>query len=189
MNRFNLITKLTIIPLITLIPACTNHHSPQQTVRSDNAQGHSAPTVATIKANQDVIQQLPFDNKQDFIDAKRGLIASMDLLIAQNSSGEAVWDMSRYNFINYQGVDGQAPASVNPSLWRQANLNNIHGLFKVREGIYQLRGFDLANMTLIEGKTGWIVVDPLTAKETSKVAFNFAQQYLGKKPILSLIHI
>ena len=65
---------------------------------------------------------------------------------------------------------GDAPASVNPSLWRQGKLNNIHGLFKVAEGVYQLRGHDLANMTIIQGKTGWIIVDPLSVKETASKA-------------------
>lgn len=197
MQRLSLISSLSlpkaaIISLLALTTACGNNGSSQQiqqggNLQGENAQGHSAPTAATIKANQGVIQQLPFENQQDFVDAKRGLIASMDSLVAKNSSGAAVWDMNNYDFMNYQGMDGQAPASVNPSLWRQANLNNIHGLFKVSEGIYQLRGFDLANMTLIEGKTGWIVVDPLTAKETSKVAFDFAQLHLGNKPITAIL--
>ena len=82
---------------------------------------------------------------------------------------------------------GKAPATVNPSLWRQALLNNQIGLFKVRDGIWQLRGFDLANITLIEGKTGWIVVDTLTARETAAAAMAFARQHLGNKPVSAVI--
>ena len=77
--------------------------------------------------------------------------------------------MAAYNFIK-----GDAPDTVNPSLWRQAKLNNIQGLFEVTPGIYQLRGFDLSNMTLIKGDSGWIVVDTMTSKETAKYAFDFA---------------
>jgi alkyl sulfatase BDS1-like metallo-beta-lactamase superfamily hydrolase len=77
--------------------------------------------------------------------------------------------------------------AVNPSLWRQALLNNQIGLFKVMDGIYQLRGFDLANITLIEGKTGWIVVDTLTAKETATAAMAFARQHLGNKPVSAVV--
>ena len=79
------------------------------------------------------------------------------------NEGKLIWNMPAYDF-----VEGDAPVSVNPSLWRQARLNNIHGLFEVTKGVYQIRGYDLANMSLIEGKTGWIVVDPLTAKETAR---------------------
>jgi alkyl sulfatase BDS1-like metallo-beta-lactamase superfamily hydrolase len=82
---------------------------------------------------------------------------------------------------------GAAPATVNPSLWRQALLNNQTGLFKVAEGIHQLRGFDLANITLIEGKTGWIVVDTLTARETATAAMAFARKHLGDKPVSAVI--
>ena len=172
---------------LTQLSACSENSHDLLLQQSADKQGHSAPTVATLQANQVVIQQLPFDNQQDFEDANRGLIASLDSLVTSNAAGERVWDMDAYDFVQYNGVDGESPASVNPSLWRQASLNNIHGLFKVIDGIYQLRGFDLANMTLIEGEKGWIVVDPLTAKETSKAAFDFAQKHLGEKPITAIL--
>ena len=172
---------------IAQLTACSDNNSDLMIDQNADKQGHTAPTIATIKANQAVIKQLPFSNQQDFEDAQRGLIASLDSLVTSNAQDERIWDMDAYQFMQYRGINGNAPASVNPSLWRQANLNNIHGLFKVSEGIYQLRGFDLANMTLIEGDSGWIVVDPLTAKETSKVAFDFAQKHLGRKPITAIL--
>ena len=198
---------ITAFWVASQLTACGNDHASIANSIDSDTNGHTAPTAATVNSNQQVIQQLPFNNQQDFIDANRGLIASPESLVINNAAGEPVWNMDEYNFINYpinknqeldsknsegqgienQGIEQQAPDSVNPSLWRQASLNNIHGLFKVSEGIYQLRGFDLANMTLIEGKTGWIVVDPLTAKETSKVAFDFAQQHLGNKPITAIL--
>ena len=100
----------------------------------------------------------------------------------KNADGEPVWDQPAYAF-----VDGDAPASVHPSLWRQEKLNNIHGLFKVTDGVYQLRGFDLSNMTLIESDNGWIVVDPLTARETAAEALRFARRHLGAAPVVAMI--
>lgn len=144
--------------------------------------GHTAPTEATIAANQAVLESLDFSDEQDFADAARGLIASEASLRVLSDTGSPVWDLSANAFIA-----GEAPASVNPSLWRQARLNNIHGLFEVTEGIYQLRGYDLSNMTLIEGETGWIVVDPLTARETAAAAFAFARRHLGERPIVAMI--
>ncbi|WP_250656115.1 alkyl/aryl-sulfatase [Alkalimarinus coralli] len=153
-----------------------------------NIQGHTTPTSVTTRANHAVLSQRPFSNRSDFEDASRGLIAQDNDLRTKDSEGNIVWDMSAYNFIDYKGADGGAPDSVNPSLWRQASLNNIHGLFQVSEGIYQLRGYDLANMTIIEGDTGWIIVDPLTAKETADKALKFAQKHLGIKPVKAIIY-
>ncbi len=173
------------LPLLASLVACDNTVEFEQ---GANEQGHTAPSALTIKANQAVIAKRPFSNVADFEDAKRGLIAQDKSLITSKASGEKVWNMPAYDFINYQGETGNAPGSVNPSLWRQAALNNIHGLFKVSDGIYQLRGYDLANMSIIEGDSGWILVDPLTAKETSDKALKFAQKHLGKKPIRAIIY-
>ncbi|MBK7006661.1 MAG: MBL fold metallo-hydrolase [Burkholderiales bacterium] len=98
------------------------------------------------------------------------------------ADGTVLKDFDAYNFL-----DGKAADTVNPSLWRHAQLNANIGLFKVTDGVYQLRGFDIANMTLIEGKTGWIVVDPLTAPETSSAALAFARQHLGDKPVSAVV--
>jgi alkyl sulfatase BDS1-like metallo-beta-lactamase superfamily hydrolase len=144
--------------------------------------GNTAPTAETASNNAEVAASLPLSDQQDFEDARRGLVASDPDLRIAGADGALVWDMPAYAF-----VDGDAPASVNPSLWRQAKLNNIHGLFKVAEGIHQLRGHDLANMTLIDGDTGWIVVDPLTAKETAQRALAFARKHLGDKPVSAII--
>ncbi|MBW2509412.1 MAG: MBL fold metallo-hydrolase [Deltaproteobacteria bacterium] len=133
--------------------------------------------------NAAVRQELPLTDQRDFDDAKRGLIASDPALRITTEQGKVIWNMPAYDF-----VQGDAPVSVNPSLWRQAQLNNIHGLFQVTKGVYQLRGYDLANMSLIDGETGWIVVDPLTAKETAAKALAFAREHLGDKPISAVIY-
>ena len=135
----------------------------------------------TAKANATVAQQLKLDDPQDFEDAKRGFIAkpSGQILAAD---GSVLQDFDAWQFL-----DGKAPATVNPSLWRHAQLNAQTGLFKVTDGIYQLRGFDIANMTLIEGKSGWIVVDPLTSKESAGIALAFARKQLGDKSVTAIV--
>ena len=153
-----------------------------------DASGHTAATPAVAAANAAVREQLPFADQADFDDAHRGLIASIPDLKIQKASGETIWNLQDYAFIDESAAkQGLSPVSINPSLYRQSALNVIHGLFKVADGIYQLRGFDIANMTLIEGKTGWIVVDPLTSAETARVAFEFAQEKLGNKPVRAII--
>ncbi|TKV69642.1 MBL fold metallo-hydrolase [Marinobacter panjinensis] len=150
-----------------------------------NEAGHSAPTASTAKANQQVLEQRPFDNREDFENARRGLIAQDPDLVIGHLNGGEVWNMPGYAFIDSEGEN--APASVNPSLWRQAALNNIHGLFEVTQGLYQIRGYDLANMSIIESDTGWILVDPLTARETASKAFLFAREHLGEKPVRAIL--
>ena len=152
--------------------------------RDPNAdvQGHTPATPVTAAANEQVLGELPFSDEQDFADSRRGLMASDPELRVKNAKGKTIWNQPAYGFIR-----GKAPASVNPSLWRQAKLNNIHGLFKVTEGVYQLRGFCLANMTLIDGKSGWIVVDPLMTRETASRAMDFARQHLKERPVSAVI--
>lgn len=138
-------------------------------------------SATTVQANAQFAKALPLADSQDFEDAKRGLVArpSGKILAAD---GSVITDFDAFNF-----VDGDAPPTVNPSLWRHAKLNAQAGLFKVVDGVYQLRGFDIGNMTLIEGKTGWIVVDALTCRETASAALGFARQHLGDKPVTALL--
>ena len=138
-------------------------------------------TPATVAVNAQFAKDLPLSDQQDFEDAKRGFMAKPTGKIT-TADGTVLKDFDAYNFL----VD-RAPETVNPSLWRHAQLNANFGLFKVMDGVYQLRGFDIANMTLIEGKSGWIVVDPLTARETSAAALAFARQHLGNKPVVAVI--
>ena len=168
--------------LAALLAGCAEPVPPPPAPGAD-AQGHSAPTAATISANRAAAKRLALDDPRDFEEARRGLIASAPDLVIAGPGGKPVWDMPGYAF-----VEGAAPDSVNPSLWRQAKLNNINGLFKVGEGIYQLRGFDISNMTLIEGERGWIVVDPLTARETAARALAFAREHLGERPVSAIVY-
>ncbi len=141
-------------------------------------------SAATVQANQAVAKSMAFNDAQDFADATRGLVATLSDAQVKTPDGKVVWDTTRFDF-----VKGDAPASVNPSLWRQEKLNNARGLFKVTDGIYQVRGYDIANMTLVEGKTGWIVIDPLLTSEIAKATFAFALKALNSmQPVVAVIY-
>jgi alkyl sulfatase BDS1-like metallo-beta-lactamase superfamily hydrolase len=143
--------------------------------------GFTAPSATTAEANAKFGAALPLDEQADFEDAKRGLIASDPGMEVLTAAGRT-WSQSLFGF-----VTGDAPASVNPSLWRQAKLNGLHGLFQVAEGIYQVRGYDVSNMTWIRGKSGWIVVDPLTSVESATAAHALARKHLGNDPVVGVI--
>ena len=142
-------------------------------------------TDATIAANRHVLEELDFTDTASFENAQRGFIATIDpIKIAHNEADRLVFDLSSTEFLEHQ-----APDTVNPSLWRQAQLNaQHHGLFEVVDGIYQVRSFDLANMTLIRGDTGWIVIDPLTSSETSSTALALANKHLGHREVVAVVH-
>lgn len=174
-------TKILWIPLL-ILAGCSQPAYEDNT----NKQGHTAPTPLTRKFNQQVLDQRPFQNRADFEDARRGLIAAPETITVTDQNQNPIWSIQDYAFIATDG--DQAPDSVNPSLWRQAALNNIHGLFKVTDGVYQLRGFDLSNMSIIVSENGWIIVDPLTARETAAAAFSFARKHLGNHPVKAILY-
>ncbi|MPS99181.1 MAG: MBL fold metallo-hydrolase [Pseudomonas sp.] len=139
-------------------------------------------TDLTRQSNQQWLQRLPFADRNDFADARRGLLEAVDQAVV-TADGKTVWDLQRYAFLN-----GEAPATVNPSLWRIAQLNTIAGLFKITEGIYQVRGLDLANMTLIEGEHGLIVMDPLLSVETAKAGLAMYFRHRPQRPVVAVIY-
>ncbi|MFB2681246.1 alkyl/aryl-sulfatase [Shewanella mangrovisoli] len=151
-----------------------------------NATESKPATQATIDANNSVKQSLPFSDKKDFENAQKGLIAKQDVVTIKNEQGDVVWDLEQYK--KYINLNNSAPDSVNPSLWRNAQLNMINGLFEVTDGIYQVRGYDLSNITFIKGKTGWIVFDPLISQETAKAALDFVNEKLGKRPVVAVVY-
>lgn len=129
------------------------------------------PAVAA--RNRQVLRELPFDDRQDFEDAMRGFVAT--------AADTSVPD--RYGFLT-----GDAPDTVNPSLWRLAQLNAIHGLFKVVDGLYQVRGFSLGNMTIVEGRSGLIVVDPLSTTASAKAALDLYRQHRPARPVVAVVY-
>jgi alkyl sulfatase BDS1-like metallo-beta-lactamase superfamily hydrolase len=143
-------------------------------------------SAATIAANRKVLESLPFNDRQDFEDAKRGLIEAPATLTIRNAKGNVVWDLEAYK--KYIRPDAPAPDTVNPSLWRNAQLNMHHGLFKVADRIYQVRGYDLSNITFIQGDTGWIVGDPLISAETAQAALALVTKNLGRRPVVAVVY-
>lgn len=138
----------------------------------------------TLAHHQHVLDTLPFHDRQSFEDAEKGFIASLEPLRIQRENGRTAYDLTQFGFL-----DEDAPGTVNPSLWRQAQLNaQHHGLFEVVDGIYQVRSFDIANMTLIRGETGWIIIDPLTCAESSAAALELANEHLGERPVKAVLH-
>ena len=140
----------------------------------------------TIEKNKALYKHpvLDWEDKNDFENAQRGFIARMKDLVIRNEEGEIVWELTPYGFLE----DETAPSSVNPSLWRQARLNMYHGLFKVTERIYQVRGYDLSVMSFIEGESGWIVIDPLVSMECARSSLELVNQNLGVKPVIAVIY-
>lgn len=133
--------------------------------------------VGTAKAGPD------FNDRQDFAFAEKGFLGTRADPKILAADGRLVWDLAAYDFLK-----APAPASANPSLWRQSGLLAKHGLFEVTKGVWQVRGFDISNATFIAGKTGWIVIDPLTSAEAAKAALDLANEKLGPRPVVALIY-
>jgi len=165
-----------ILLVSTALMACSSQETgSQKSTKTQFVEDITAVHPATIAANMASVSVLDFSDRRDFERAEKGFIATFD-------EGIPNYDPTAYNFIQ-----GEAPESVNPSLWRQSKLLSKHGLFKVAEGIYQVRSFDLSNVTFIEGKTGWIVVDPLITRETASRAKALVDRELGERPVSAVI--
>lgn len=173
MQRFTLSPRGLLACLIT---ACLS-----QSVLAADAP--VAPSAQTIASNAAVLKQLPFSDRTDFESISKGLIAPFKGQI-KDASGKVIWDVQAYDFL----AKDQAPESVNPSLWRLAQLNAHAGLFEVSPKLYQVRGLDLANMTIIEGDDGLIIIDPLTMAETAKAALDLYYANRPHKPVAAVIY-
>ena len=138
----------------------------------------------TRDLHDDSLSELPFEDQEDFDDARRGLISTSPSLVLRDERGRAVWDMDSYAFLDAT----ESPETVHPSLWRLAQLNGLHGLFEVAPGIYQVRGYDLSNMTLVEGRTGVIVIDPLISTECASAALRLYRAHRGEHPVSAVIY-
>ncbi|HLZ05741.1 MAG TPA: alkyl sulfatase dimerization domain-containing protein [Bradyrhizobium sp.] len=136
-----------------------------------------------IAQQRAVRDALPFVDIADFDDAARGFLGTIEHAKINSASGRVVWSLEPYGFL----FATEAPPTVNPSLWRQSRLNMWHGLFEVVPGVYQVRGLDIANMTLIEGDTGVIVLDTLTSIEGARAAMELYFQHRGRKPVTAVI--
>ncbi|MBB3086301.1 alkyl/aryl-sulfatase [Geodermatophilus sabuli] len=139
-------------------------------------------TGPIVAQHEQVLATLPFEDRQDFEDARRGFVAALEPGVVR-SDGRVVWDNDSYGFLT-----GEAPPTVNPSLWRQSALSAVQGLFEVVPGIYQVRGLDLSNMTIVEGERGVLVIDPLVSAETAAAALGLYRQHRGNRPVSGLLY-
>ncbi|MGC4082253.1 MAG: MBL fold metallo-hydrolase [Vicinamibacterales bacterium] len=138
-----------------------------------SAQERRTAEPGVAARNRQVLSELPFADRQDFDDAMRGFVATVPDSATPDGSAS---------------LQDSAPDTVNPSLWRLAQLNAIHGLFKVVDGMYQVRGFSLANMTIVEGRTGLIVVDPLSTVASAKAALDLYFAHRPHRQVLAVIY-
>jgi alkyl sulfatase BDS1-like metallo-beta-lactamase superfamily hydrolase len=141
------------------------------------------PSEHTIKIMQDLRDSLPFADERDFEEAARGFISKPEVLQIEAEKGGLAWDIEPYRFL----LGDEVFDSIHPSLQRQATLNMTYGLYEVVPGIYQIRGYDLANITFVEGETGWIIFDPLTTMETAAAALAYINEELGERPVTGVI--
>ncbi len=166
------------------------NESPAQAQEPAPLKGHFHPKgKAPSKFTLDVLKQakanLPFADKRDFEEQQRGLIAAMKDLKIMADAGHVAWDMERFQFLNERTEFD----SIHPSLLRQSVLNNNYGLYEVIPGIYQVRGFDLSDISFVRGKTGWIVFDPLVTAETARAAWKLFQEHVGEGlPVSAIIY-
>jgi alkyl sulfatase BDS1-like metallo-beta-lactamase superfamily hydrolase len=149
-------------------------------------------TEHTRTANAAAARELPFDDRQDFEDARRGLVADAGELVIRDGDGHVIWDLASFGFLEPgpegDGAADDVPATVHPALWRQARLNSIAGLFEVAEGVYQVRGYDISNMTLVEGERGVVVVDPLISVECAAAALALYREHRGDRPVTGMLY-
>jgi alkyl sulfatase BDS1-like metallo-beta-lactamase superfamily hydrolase len=141
-------------------------------------------THATRAAHERALADLPPDDPDEDADARRGFIGTIPDAEIRGAYGQTVWSLADYAFLD----EPRAPATAHPALWRHARLNTLHGLFKVTERIWQVRGFDVSNVTFIEGNTGLIVIDPLTCQETAAAALELYFAHRRKRPVLAVIY-
>src|SRR5262245_44019760 len=140
-------------------------------------------TAATIAAQKAYVGPSEASLRLEREEANRGLVGQLVEPVVRDAAGNVIYDTRQ--MLSYHGV---APDTVNPGLWASTQLNGPHGLFKVTDGIWQVRNYDPTNMTFIEGKTGWIVIDPLTNVETARAAMGLVDQHLGKRPVRAVIY-
>lgn len=140
--------------------------------------GRKGATQATVEAHARLERSLPADDGRDFELAQRGFLGTV-----RDAEVPGAWSQQPFGFL-----ESDRPDTVNPSLWRQARLNAIHGLFEVTPGVYQVRGFDISNITFVEGRAGWIVIDPLTSAQPAAAALELVQNTLGRRPVTAVIY-
>jgi alkyl sulfatase BDS1-like metallo-beta-lactamase superfamily hydrolase len=186
--KLNIKSVSLLISMITIATSCLAAGG-GKIVAADPSKHFDAkgklPSEFTIELQNGLRKSLPFEDKRDFDEAKKGFIAAPDYKQIMADAGHVAWDMGSYEFL----LTDKEYDTIHPSLQRQAVLNMAYGLYEVLpDKIYQVRGYDLANITFIKGKTGWLIFDPLTAKETAAAALKFINEQLGARPVTAVIY-
>lgn len=173
----------SVLLAATLLISCTSC-TPEKNGKTDLNKEPKPASKYTAQMNSAVYSLLDFDDKQESEFAVRGLIDAPETLELTDEEGKVIWSQAAYSFLDdYE----QAPDTVNPSLWENTKNNHAYGLFEVCDGIYQVRGYDMANLTVIKGNTGWIVFDPLMSEECTRAAMQLIEKNLGSYPIKAVI--
>ena len=182
-----------VVSFVLMVSACSDN-SPDEsigqvesTAKVDPSHFHpkgKAPSEFTIAKQQQLRKTLPLSDKKDFEEQTKGFIAAPDYKQIMAEKGHVAWDMGKYEFL----LEDKDYDTIHPSLQRQAILNMNYGLYEVIPGIYQVRGYDLANISFIKSDTGWIIFDPLTAKETAAAALKFINEQLGERPVVAVVY-
>jgi len=167
-------------------PPSDPRHASRVTDPGDTREALAAKdaTASTRARQEEMRRRLPLADEQDFRDSAHGLLAPPSSPQVRHARGHAVWNLDDWAFLE----EPDAPPTVNPSLWRQARLNARAGLFRVADGFYQVRGLDISNVTFVAGRTGWIVIDPLTTAETAAAALALVQATLGERPVRAVVY-
>ena len=178
LKRFSLV--LAVAALTTLACSPTN---------SQSEFGHfhekgKPPSEHTKKILSEPRESLPFDDDRDFEEYSKGFIAAPDSKKIMADAGHIAWDLERFDFL----LEHEEFDSIHPSLVRQSLLNMNFGLYEVIDGIYQVRGFDLSNITFVRGDTGWIVFDPLISAETARAAKELVDEHFGERPVVAVVY-
>lgn len=184
-------TLLLIVCMLMALAACSSTSGQSEKEKDTKllkelglTKESKSATDETTKINSAVYEQLDFENTQESEFAAKGLIDAPETLELKDDKGNVIWSQSAYSFLEQHK---KSPATANPSLWENTKNNHAYGLFKVVDGIYQVRGYDMANLTLIEGNNGWIIFDPLMSVECSKAAMQLVEKNLGKRPVSAII--
>ena len=199
MNKKACLALLLALTIITVCPGCSQKTDIKDDLKESTQMQEDpvdliqelslnsepkAATDKTIEVNSAMYSLLDFEDTSEYENATRGLIDAPEMLELKDADGNVIWSQKAYGFLDdYE----KAPDTVNPSLWENTRNNHAYGLFEVQDGIYQVRGYDMANLTLIEGDTGWIVFDPLMSVECTQAAMQLVEKNLGQRPVKAVI--
>lgn len=176
-------SKRVLLLAVLLVTFAFANSSETGLINLNNLQKEA--TEKTAEINRSYYSLLDFDDESEYEFATRGLIAAPEILELKDSTGKVVWSQKAYGFLDESET---IPDTANPSLWRHTVLNHSYGLFEVCDGIYQVRGYDVTNLTLIETESGgWIIFDPLMSRECSEAAMRLVEEHFGKRPLMAIV--